>query len=139
MKIFPWLLLRRSRLQQIHERSKSLDETNRRLHGENVSMKLTLKVKEDEIDLLKQKYSRVGISKLENEIVRLNEEVSRLTLQANVQSPASGVQDALVPDTEGTAQLDLGLDESAGHEGKLHSALERPQGSPLLPQQNGAG
>lgn len=136
---FPWQIINRDKQRQVFQRLRDLDAANNKLHSENVSLRLTIKTKDDKIELLEQKYSRVGISKLENEIVRLNEEVSRLTLQANVQSPASGVQDALVPDTEGTTQLDLGLDESAGHEGKLHGALERPQGSPLLPQQNGAG
>jgi hypothetical protein len=104
----PFVILLRKSLMHIHERNKSLDKANRALHNDNVSLRLSVKRREDDIELLKEKASRVGISKLQNEIVRLNEKVSNLELQS-ANPPASPlVPPALVSTAEGTAPEDIG-------------------------------
>lgn len=74
---FPLVLLRRKAVQAIHDRSRALDKKNRDLVDENNSLNMVIKRRDQQIVLLKDKCSRVGISQLENHIVKLQDEITR--------------------------------------------------------------
>lgn len=106
MRFIPFTILSKKSLAAIHERNKSLDKSNRALHNDNVSLRLTVKRREDQIELLEEKCTRVGISKLQNEIVRLHEKVSHLELSQSDEPATSLLPDALVSTAEGNAAHD---------------------------------
>ncbi len=75
MKFFPWVIISKKRLAEIHHRSRTLDSIQsgmeERLEGH---MKYEMQL-EQQIGALADKCSRVGVSKLENEIVKLRKEL----------------------------------------------------------------
>jgi len=129
---FPLVLLRRSRVQAIHDRGRALDRKNRELADENTSLQMVVKRREQQIELLKDKVSRVGISKLENEIAALkqiieNRRILDETLPDPKLSQSNGTRtpvlpDALVQDTAGKTPGDIGHAEGP-HTGSLQKVL----------------
>lgn len=66
MKIFGFAVIRWNNLQKLHARNKELRE-------DIASLNIVVERKEEDIDALKVKCSRVNISKLENRIIELEQ------------------------------------------------------------------
>lgn len=77
MKRFPWKLIRKSRLADIHHRNRTLDSINASL-TERLDQHMAYEIRlEEKIQALADKCSLVNVSKLENEVYRLKEELRK--------------------------------------------------------------